>query len=114
MFPDFRESIAFRRCSGFGRLSFRDEHYTYEDDYGEMVENTDRGKPEYLEKNLSQCKFVRNRPHLGWLGMELGRPWLRAGHQPRKTWHYLRKQIHPLCSEYSVLPSDKPFGQCFN
>jgi hypothetical protein len=38
MFPDFRDSIAFRGCSGFGHFSFWDEHHAYEDDYGEMVE----------------------------------------------------------------------------
>jgi len=38
MFPDFRDSIAFRRCSGFGHFLFLDEHNAFEDDYGEMVE----------------------------------------------------------------------------
>jgi len=28
--------------------------------------NTDRGNPEYLEKNLSQCNLVHNKPHLDW------------------------------------------------
>jgi len=37
--------------------------------------NTERGKPEYLEKNLTQCNFGHNKPHLDWLGMELGHPW---------------------------------------
>jgi len=38
MFPYFRDSIAFRRCSGFDHFSFWDEHHACEDDYGEMVE----------------------------------------------------------------------------
>jgi len=38
MFPDFRDSIDFRRCSGFGQFSFWVKHHAYEDDYGEMVE----------------------------------------------------------------------------
>jgi hypothetical protein len=32
----------------------------------------DRGKPKYSGKNLSQCHFVHNKPHMDWTGIEPG------------------------------------------
>jgi hypothetical protein len=35
---------------------------------------TDRGKPKYSEKNLSQCHFVYHKSHMDQLGIETGPP----------------------------------------
>jgi hypothetical protein len=33
---------------------------------------TDRGKPKYSEKNLSQCQFFHQKSHMDWSGIEPG------------------------------------------
>jgi hypothetical protein len=35
---------------------------------------TDRGKPKYSGKNLSQCHFVHHKCHMDWPGIEPGPP----------------------------------------
>jgi hypothetical protein len=35
---------------------------------------TDRGKPKYSEKNLSQCHSVHHKSHMDWHGIETGPP----------------------------------------
>jgi hypothetical protein len=41
--------------------------------------DTDRRKPKYMEKNLSQCHFVYRTFHMDWLGIETKPPWREAG-----------------------------------
>jgi hypothetical protein len=41
--------------------------------------DTDRGKPKYVEKNLSQCYYAYHKHHTDWSGIELGSPWLKDG-----------------------------------
>jgi len=36
--------------------------------------DTDTGKPKYLESNLSQCRFFHHKYHMDWPGIELRPP----------------------------------------
>jgi hypothetical protein len=36
---------------------------------------TDRRKPKYSGKNLSQCHFIHHKYHMDWAGIEPGPPW---------------------------------------
>jgi hypothetical protein len=40
---------------------------------------TDRGKPKYSGKNLSQCHFVYHKSRMDWPGIEPGPPRWEAG-----------------------------------
>jgi hypothetical protein len=40
--------------------------------------NTDRGKPNNLEKNVSQWYFVKDKSHMDWSRRESGPPWWKA------------------------------------
>ena len=41
--------------------------------------DTDKGKLQYLEKNLSQLHFVHHKYHMDWPGPEPGAQWWEAG-----------------------------------
>jgi hypothetical protein len=41
--------------------------------------DTERGKPKYTEKNLSQCHFIHHKFHVDWPGIELDTPRQKAG-----------------------------------
>jgi hypothetical protein len=40
--------------------------------YGELLDETDSGKPKYSEKNLSHCHFLHDKSHMDWPGVEPG------------------------------------------
>jgi hypothetical protein len=40
---------------------------------------TDRGRPKYSGKNLSQCHFANHKSHVDWPGIEPGPPGWEAG-----------------------------------
>jgi len=42
--------------------------------FGHSWDDTDRRKPRYEEKNLSQCLFVYHKSHMEWPGLEPGPP----------------------------------------
>jgi hypothetical protein len=49
--------------------------------------DTDRGKLECSEKNLSQCNFVHHNAHMDWPGIELGPSRWETHDQPFESWH---------------------------
>jgi hypothetical protein len=52
-------------------------------EYGEPQWNdTDRGKPKNLEKNLSQCDSIPNKSHMDWPWGDPGPPRWEAWHRP--------------------------------
>ena len=48
---------------------------------------TERGKPKYSDKSLSQCQLVHQRSHMDWSGIELGPSRWKAGDQSPESWH---------------------------
>jgi len=42
--------------------------------------DTDKGKPNYVDKNQSHCHFAHHRSHLDHSGVESGLPWGEPGY----------------------------------
>ena len=51
--------------------------------------DTCNGKPNCLEKDLSQCHFVLHKSYISWYGIELSPPRWDAGVQPPEPWQSL-------------------------
>jgi hypothetical protein len=66
-----QEMHQFLMSSDFMGLSFSQEHVARSrrtPSNGETVQ--EEGKPRYLEGNLFQCQFIRQKSHMDWCGGE--------------------------------------------
>jgi hypothetical protein len=52
-------------------VSFNGINRLHKNEYGTLVDGTERGQLRYLEKNLSQCYFVHHKSHVNWSEIEL-------------------------------------------
>jgi len=43
-----------------------------------LQNGTNKGRPKCSEKNLSQCRFILHKTHIGRPGMKPGLPWWEA------------------------------------
>jgi hypothetical protein len=77
-------------------------------EYGVLVDDTDTGRPEFLEKSLSVCYIVHHKSHTDWPGNEPWAPQREAGDWPPEPWHcQLRLKFVLLQHKYSVSPSQR-------
>jgi hypothetical protein len=81
--PDFQRALRFGRFPGFARVSLCSEPNVDEDESRAMVNVTDRGKPKYWEKTLSQCQFLDHKFHVDCAGVEPGLLQSEAGDYPQ-------------------------------
>jgi len=57
-------------------------------EYGALVEYSDRRKPKYSDRNLSQCHPVHHKSHLDWSGIEHRPPQRQTSNELPEPWHY--------------------------
>jgi hypothetical protein len=64
---------------------------------------SDRGKPKYWEKKISQRNFVQHKSHMDWPGFETGPPRSETGARPPAIWHGLNKDLISETEEKMVV-----------
>jgi hypothetical protein len=73
-FHDFRMSIAFWKVPQLRLFPSGKGNIWSKANVEHLWKDTERGKPEYLERNLSQCHCIHHKSHIGLHGIEIGPP----------------------------------------